>query len=709
MAPALPLLLEIGTEELPSSFVDAALAALPRIVADELANARLSHGEVQALGTPRRLAVLVKGCATRQLDLDEEVVGPPEAAAFKDGKPQRAAEAFAAKLGIPVEALTIVEKPAGPKQKPGRYLVGRRVEQGRSANELLGAVLAKTCAAIPFRKSMRWGDLDATFGRPVQWLVALLGDEVVPVTFAGVRSGRETRGHRFLAPAPFAVRSPDAYVAQLRERHVLVDRAERVQAMVDRVAAAAAAAGGTYDPEPMLVDENASLVEEPYVVTGSFDRAYLELPAAVIRSVARGHQRYFCIQRSEDELLPSYLAVVNTANRPDLISKGTDRVMRARLADARFFWQEDQKSPLESRLDRLAGIVFHNRLGTVREKVARIEKLAARIAGALGLDAARAAAVGRAARLAKCDLVTLMVGEFPELQGHMGRAYALARNEPREIADAIRDHYKPVGGQDDVAPDDVSAAVGLADRFDTLAGCFAVGLSPTGAADPFALRRACIGVLRTVLDRGYASVSFVDLVGAAYDGFGFGSDNKKADLDRAETVAKLEEFAVERLRGLLASATTTAVADAVLAADGPAALRDAVATAARARALKAVVDAKEPWLDKAKIVAKRLAGISKEARPELHPASAFAGSAKRDDVAIQGLVRELNAATENLATEKGVRDALMSMGRVATELDRIFVETLVNDPADTFTPVRLETLAHGARAMLRIADFSRLG
>jgi glycyl-tRNA synthetase beta chain len=698
------MLLEIGTEELPSSFVDAALAAIPRIVADELANARLSHGVVEALGTPRRLAVRVRDVATRQLDLDEEVIGPPETAAFKDGKPTRAAEAFAAKLGLSVDALTVIDKPAGAKQKPGRYVVGRRVESGRPAMDLLGDVLARVCGAIPFRKSMRWGTLDTTFGRPVQWLVALLGEEVVPVAFAGAKSGRESRGHRFLDPASFAVKSPDAYVDQLRERHVLVDRGERVRSMVERIEAAARAAGGTYDPEPMLVDENASLVEQPYVVTGTFDRAFLALPAAVIRAVARGHQRYFCIQSSEDELLPSYLAVVNTANRPDIIARGTDRVMRARLSDARFFWQEDQKTPLESRLDKLGGIVFHNRLGTVREKVDRIVLLAERIAVTLGLDAGQQQAIGRAARLCKCDLVTLMVGEFPELQGHMGRAYALAQGEPAPIADAIRDHYKPLGGQDDVAQDDVSAAIALADRLDTLTGCFAVGLAPTGAADPFALRRACIGTLRTILDRGYGKLSFADLIGAAYDGL----EGKKLDLSRTDTVAKLEEFAVERFRGLLGSETSTAVADAVLATDGPAALRNLVATQARARVLTAVVAASEPWLDKARLVAKRLAGISREAKPQLHEASAFAGSAKKDDVAIQSLVRELNAATENLATEKGVRDALMSMSRVATELDRIFVETLVNDPADSFTAVRLETLAHGAKAMLRIADFSRL-
>ncbi|MGH7434466.1 MAG: glycine--tRNA ligase subunit beta [Polyangiaceae bacterium] len=703
--PARNVLLEIGTEELPSSFVDAALAALPEIVAAELARARLTHGAVRPLGTPRRLAFVAHDVAARQLDLDEQVVGPPETAAFKDGKPTRAAEAFAQKLGIAVDALTIVDKPAGPKQKPGRYVTGRMTETGKPAEELLGGVLARVCAAIPFKKSMRWADLDTTFGRPVQWLVALFGGETVAFEFAGVRAGRASRGHRFLAPARFDVASPDAYVGELRTRHVLADRDERRRTMMENVAAAAKAAGGSYDDEALLVDENASLVEEPHVVTGAFDPAFLELPAAVIRAVARGHQRYFCVQRSADELLPSYLAVVNTANRPDLITKGSDRVMRARLSDARFFWSEDLKTPLAQRLDKLGGIVFHHRLGSVREKVERMSRLVVGLAATIGLDTHKRAHADRAALLCKCDLVTLMVGEFPELQGHMGRSYALRQGEPAEVADAVRDHYRPVGAQDVVAPDDVSAVVALADRLDTLAGCFAVGLAPTGAADPFALRRACIAVLRTLVDRGYASIDFSEWIGKAYDGL----SSKKLDLSRADAVTRVDEFATERLRGLLASATSTPVADAVISGAGGAGhVPNAVAAMARARALQAVVDAKEPWLDKAKVVAKRLGGISREAQPVLHHAGAFDKSSKADDAAIDRLVRQLDDATKRLTTEQAMRDALMSMGRIATELDRIVVETLVNDPADSRTKNRLETLAHGARSMLAIADFSKL-
>jgi glycyl-tRNA synthetase beta chain len=379
--------------------------------------------------------------------------------------------------------------------------------------------------------------------------------------------------------------------------------------------------------------------------------------------------------------------------------------MRARLADARFFWAEDLKAPLDARIDKLAGIVFHHRLGSVREKMDRVVRLAERISESLALDGTTRAYVERAARLCKCDLVTLMVGEFPELQGHMGRAYAVVQGEAAAVATAIRDHYRPVGAHDDVAMDDVSAVVALADRFDTLAGCFAVGLAPTGAADPFGLRRACIASLRTMLDRGYAALAFSELVGLAHDGL----SGKALDLTRVETVAKLEEFATERLRGLLAAGTSSAVADAVLSGTAEAALSNVVGAQARARGLQGVVDAREPWLDKAKIVAKRLAGISREATPVLHVPSDFHGTTKKDDVAIQRLVSDLDEATRRVTTEKAMREALMSMGRIATELDRIFVETLVNDPADALTKIRLETLAHGARSMLEIADFSKLG
>ncbi|CAN5273467.1 hypothetical protein BH09MYX1_BH09MYX1_47960 [soil metagenome] len=355
--------------------------------------------------------------------------------------------------------------------------------------------------------------------------------------------------------------------------------------------------------------------------------------------------------------------------------------------------------------------MFHNRLGTVREKVARIEKLALHIAEVVALPAPERALVANAARLCKNDLVALMVGEFPELQGTMGRAYALAASEDPRVADAIRDHWKPLGGDAPVAEDVVARIVALADRLDSLVGCFAIGLSPTGTADPFALRRACIAYLRTVTEGAPASWSklhFGALCMFAHRLF----EGKKLELDGKETSQKLEAFASERLRGLLEAQTSRAVADAVLAGvafvEGqrePVVMRPAYAIA-KARALQKLVDEKAPWLDKARTVAKRLSGISKEAKPAAVAKEAFT---KPSDQAIVDLVLALDEKTADLATEGAVREALAAMGTLAEQIDGIFVSTLVNDPDDSITPLRLSLLSYGASCMLRIADFTRLG
>jgi glycyl-tRNA synthetase beta chain len=706
-----PLLFEIGAEELPSSFVDGALEAMPKILGEAFAAARIEHGAIRAFGTPRRLAVHVAALADRQKDLDEEVVGPPEGAAFKDGKPTRAAEAFAEKLGIAVSDLRVREFEASGRQKAGRFVVGRRQEGGQETRELLGAMLERLVTQIPFRKSMRWGTGDATFGRPVQWLVALHGDAVVPVRFAGLESGRQTRGHRFLAPAPFDLPHADAYLEALRGAKVLADRDERAQTMLRLVEEAAKAHGADFDRDPALVEENVTLVEWPHIVVGGYEERFLDLPASVIRSVARGHQKYFCIQTSEDELKPAYVAVVNTAERADNVIRGNDRVMRARLSDASFFFEEDRKIRLDDRLAKLEGIVFHVRLGTVRAKVARTERLVGLIADAAAFTEEERSAALRASRLCKADLVSLMVGEFPELQGHMGRAYAKVQGEPVSVADAIRDHYRPLGASDGPAESPVAAAVALADRLDTLAGCLAVGLLPSGAADPFALRRACLSVQRTLLERPFearfAALDVDALLGHAFDGF----EGVKLDLDRAATLARWSEFSTDRLRGVITARTSGAVAEAVLSGvayvGGVRATASAfpVYAALKADVLEGLVQTKASWLASARTVAKRLSGIAKDAAPALHRAEAFT---KDSDRAIVALVERIDALTQSLVTREAIAAAYASAAELATTVDRIFTDTLVNDPADPLTPKRLALLSYGAAALQRLGDFSRL-
>ncbi len=592
------LLFEIGCEELPASFVEGALAALPTLVGDKLAALRLAHGGIRALGTPRRIAVLVSGLAGHQPDLEEEVMGPPASAAYKDGKPTKAAEAFAQKLGVAVDALESVETPKGA------YLRGVRREKGRPAMELLPATLLELVRAIPFRKSMRWGSGSLAWGRPIRWLCAIYGAAVVPVVVEGIVCSASTWGHRFLHPGKIQLSAAGSYIDMLRRARVIVCPVERREVMNARLQAKAQELGGVLIEDAFLVGENVSLVEDPQVVAGAFEREFLEIPEEVILEVARGHQRYFGVRAADGTLMPRYLAVVNTAEAPELIVRGNDRVMRARLSDAHFFLKTDKKQPLVSRRAGLSGVVFQQKLGTMLEKAERIESLACALGEKLGVDAATSDVAQRGAHLAKCDLVSLMVGEFPELQGSVGRSYALAQGEDAAVADVIREHYRPKGAHDEPAPTVASALVALADRLDTLVGCFGIGLKPTGTADPYALRRACLGVLRTLLARGL-DLRVSDAVALAKGAYA--TQGKALALPDEE----LATFFRDRLRGVLVEAAPT---DAVEAALGVASDRP---LDARARAVAiATLDA----ATRAKVgeVFKRATNIAKEA-PEGEP------------------------------------------------------------------------------------------
>ncbi|HSN98810.1 MAG TPA: glycine--tRNA ligase subunit beta [Candidatus Nanopelagicales bacterium] len=685
------LLLEIGVEELPASFVDAALRALPDLAQKRLSDLRLTHGDVRALGTPRRLALIVRGLAARQPDLEEEVTGPPVKAAYKDGVPTRAAEAFAQKLGCTVDDL---RKVAGPK---GEYVAGTRREAGRPAADLLPDMLAALVPAIPFRKAMRWGTGDITFGRPIQWLVALLGDAVLPVEIAGVRAARASRGHRFLAPGEVSIASPDAYIPALRQAHVLVDPDERAALLRDRLAAAAREAGGALIEDDFLIKENLTLVEEPHVIVGSFGDEFLELPERVILEVARGHQRYFGVRDANTgKLLPRYLAVVNTAEAPDNIRRGNNSVMRARLSDARFFYREDMKLPLADRRQKLGGIVFQKRLGTVLAKADRIERLARELGLLAQLPEPVLVTAASGAHLAKCDLVSLMVGEFPELEGEMGRAYALAQGVTPDVADVIRDHYQPRGAADATAPTAAAALVAAADRLDTLVGCFAIGLSPTGAADPYGLRRACLGVLRTLLDRGF-DIRLTDAFRAAYDGYA----DVKLDLTRDDLVARLGDFFAERLRGLLADRLPHDAVAACLpvAADRPLDVR------ARASAI-ANLDAET----RARVgeVFKRAANIADKAPPGDPVRPTGEGIHPTETVVHDGFLALRERLTQAARTG-AYAEAFSAVAEFAPKLNQYFVDVYVNTDDVPLRENRLRQMRAIAETCSSLARLDLLG
>jgi glycyl-tRNA synthetase beta chain len=549
------LLLEIGCEELPTSFVNSALAQLPSLVQNELALRRVTHGDVRALGTPRRLSVLIEAVDETIASKREELWGPPESAAKKDGKWTPAAEGFAKKNGLSVDALEIAEN------EKGRYLRATRVLEGGAAKDQLADLFGSVCKKLAFEKSMRWADIETPFGRPVQWLVALYGAEVVEFEFVRVKSGRLSYGHRFLAPEAFELASADEYVGALRSRKVLVDQDERRTVQREALVAAAKAHGGALVDNDFLDGEVLGLVEWPFVVVGRFEDAFLTLPDELIETVMSFHQRYFAARDADGRLLPLFITTANTALDPDRIRKGNERVMRARLTDAKFFIDKDRAEPLASRFARLEGVVYHQKLGSYADKVLRVAALGADCAAVFAADAA---AVTDAARLCKCDLVSLTVGEFPELQGFVGRD--LARNDKLQVSvcEAIAQHYLPRGAEDSVALSKEGAALAVADRLDTLAGFFAIGQRPSGGGDPFGLRRAALGVLRTLLHHE-ARVSLSSLVATA---LGQHKGEKLAGLDREQARKELVGFLRERLEVALAQQFAIDVVRAAMATQG---------------------------------------------------------------------------------------------------------------------------------------------
>ena len=489
--------LEIGTEEIPAGDLDSALEQLRQAVPSLLDEHRLGHDAIRVLGTPRRLAVLVDGLEPAQRELVSLVKGPPADRAFDaQGKPTAAATGFAKGKGIAVEALQIREMDGG------RYAVAEVRQVGRPAGDVLMDALPVLVASLKFDMSMRWNASGAAFSRPIRWLAAVHGEQVIPFAFAGLTAGNQTRLMRFAQPESVVIGSAAEYLATLERAGIVLDpeaRRAAIQAQVERLAAQV---GGSVPPDEALLAEVANLVEQPTVLLGSFDAEYLKLPREVLVAVMRRHQRYFPVEK-DGVLLPHFIAVRNGgAQHLDTVVQGNEHVLRARFSDAAYFVKRDRMQPLEAYIPRLATLTFQEKLGSVLDKVGRIERLTAWLAGDLRLEAAAAAAAARAAHLCKADLATGMVVEMTSLQGEVGRQYARADGESEAVVEAIFEHYLPRNAADRTASTLPGLVVGLADRLDSLMGLFAAGLQPTGARDPFALRRTAIGLVQNLLERG---------------------------------------------------------------------------------------------------------------------------------------------------------------------------------------------------------------
>jgi glycyl-tRNA synthetase beta chain len=541
-------LLEVGTEELPASFVSSALKQWQTLVPESLKNHLLTSATVAVMGTPRRLAVLVTGLPECQPDQSEEVKGPSAQAAFKNGKPTPAAEGFARSKQVSVADFEI------RATDKGEFVFVTQKIKGRATADVLAELIPTWINALEGKRFMRWGSGDLRFSRPIRWLVALLDQQVLPVTIhnseTAITSDRISQGHRVLHPQPVSIPSPEAYVPTLEQAFVIVDPHRRQQTIQQQVEAVAKKAGGRADMPSDLLEEVTHLVEYPTAVLGQFEDVFLTLPVAVVTTVMVTHQRYFPVfekQTTQASLLPHFITISNgDPAKSELIAAGNGRVVRARLADGQFFDKADRAIPLGDYLPKLAAVTFQAKLGSMAAKVERICKNVELIATQLKLKPASQQLCQRAAQLCKADLVTQMVGEFPELQGVMGQAYAQNSQEPEAVATAIFEHYLPRGAGDALPQSLTGQVVGLADRFDTLVSIFGLGMIPSGSSDPFALRRAANAILN-ILWAAKLPLNLAELLVQMTINFAqvYNAAPAPAILEQ-----QLREFFVQRLRSL---------------------------------------------------------------------------------------------------------------------------------------------------------------
>ena len=693
-ARASDFLVELGTEELPPLALPELEKAFAAGIRQGLAEAGLPHGELRSFATPRRLAVLVRDLAVMQPAQAIKLKGPPVSAAFdKEGKPTAAATKFAEKCGTDVSTLTRVS------EGKGEFLFFAGSKPGLATSGLLPGIVQRSLDQLPIPKRMRWGASAAEFVRPVHWLTLLFGVDVIPARILDTDAGRTTRGHRFMAPQEFSLDNACDYETVLREKgKVVPDFGERRTRIGAQVLAAAESLSGEALLSDSLLDEVTALVEWPSAVAGSFEPRFLELPREVLISTLQQHQRYFPLQDTGGKLLPHFITVSNIESRDVAkVRAGNERVVRPRLSDAAFFWSQDRKQPLAARQAALDAVTFQAKLGSIGDKVRRVSTLAGEIA--LLIDADRAHAV-RAAELAKCDLLSAMVGEFPELQGIMGRYYASADGEPAEVATAIDEHYLPRGAGGVLPETGAGVAVALADKLDTLAGIFAIGQKPSGTKDPFGLRRAAIGSVRILVEKKL-DLDLRALITRAV---------QLQPVSNPAVDAELWDYIVERLRAyFLDSASagaipgvTTEMFDAVRASTPV----SPVDFGARLAALVKFLGLPEA----ASLTAanKRIANILKKAE---------GGGAGTVDVALltepaeKALHEALAGIVADVDRALAKRDYGAALGKLATlraTVDGFFDDVMVNADDPNLKRNRLALLAQVRHHFTRIADLSCL-
>jgi glycyl-tRNA synthetase beta chain len=690
-------LVEIGVEEMPPKSLRVLGESFRDGVVAGLGSAGLTFATGTAYYTPRRLAVKVTKLLDRQPEQRIERRGPPVSAAFDaSGTPTRAATAFAESCGVKVEELARIN------DNKGAFLFCRTTRAGEPAAKLLPGIVRAALDALPIARRMRWGAGSAQFVRPVHWVVMLHGDQVVDGEVLGIAAGRMTRGHRFLAKKPIALRSPGVYLAALEKGHVRADfeaRRERIRA---GAVAAAETAGGEAVIDAEVLDEVTALTEWPVPLAGGFEPRFLDLPPEVLVATLQDHQRYFPVRGRDGKLMPRFIAVANLESKdPGQVRAGNERVVRPRLADAAFFYAADRGSSLDARRAALAAVTFQAQLGSLADKTARITALAGQIARIAGQDAGKAQ---RAAELSKCDLLTGMVGEFPELQGVMGRYYAAHDGEPDEVADALAEQYLPRFAGDVLPATGAGLALAVADKLDTLVGIFAIGQKPTGTKDPFGLRRAALGVLRILIETGVA-LDLRELIRGALDSVAADIARLGGKPPSEKLRDEIYDYMMERLRAWYLEAgggISTDMFDAVLDTR-PASPLD---FDQRLRALAAFL--KLPEAAGLTAANKRIANILRKAGEQPSPRVDPGLLADAEERQLAEEIESLRQDVERLVTARRYEEALARLASLRGAVDAFFDRVLVMADDVRVRANRLALLSALQRLFLHIANLSRL-
>ena len=681
------LLLEIGVEELPSRFGQTTLDQIENNLSKLLKEERINFDNIEKYATPRRLTFVIKNLADKATDLEEEVKGPAKKIAVDaDGNFTKPALGFMKSKGLDPE--NVYFKQLGNAE----YLFGTIKQEGKHTSEVLKTIVPEAIKNVTFPKAMRWGGKNMRFARPIRWMVALLNNEVLDIDLEGIKSSNITRGHRFLGEKEFEVNSVEEYFEKLDKNFVVLDQHKRKEMIREQAIEVAKSLGGEVELDEDLLEEITFLVEYPTAFYGEFDEEYVKLPKEVVTTPMKEHQRYFPVLK-DGKLLPNFIAVRNgDSNRIDLVKAGNEKVLRARLADALFFYHEDTKKPLESFVDKLQTVVFQAKLGTVYDKTLRIEKLSQVILNELNMTESKENTL-RAAKLCKADLVTNMVFEFTELQGIMGRDYAQVSGENEEVCQGIFEHYLPRFAGDILPETNTGIALSIADKLDSIAGFFAIGIKPSGSQDPYALRRQALGILSILLDRKL-SVNLNNLINAALDNY------SNLEFNKEEVASQIVEFFVERVKNLFKDlGIRYDVIDAVLNNN----LDDISDIHTRALELNR-------WLQKDELVEmltafNRVSTLAEKATTDIVKKDLLKEDA---EIKLYNGFKEIKSNVESLLLDKKYNEALDAFATLRPLVDNLFDNVMVMDKDEAIKENRLGLLKQIYSTMLTICDLSKI-